>query len=185
MSLAKRLRLECLKAGCKWGGTPSGAKMVPGRARSAYTTGQKSIGKQMDVVNFKVQRIYLGCYYWSETLWALRNGIICEKRISSTFSFFRLCHGVVGGNGPAFANTSSIHSKSSQRQKCQISIWIKCARVWYIYPLKSIISSCKPNITNCLETSKEIQIILKPNLIFVFGNGSQFNPIRINLLYIE
>ncbi len=45
------------------GGTPSSrGKKGPGRARSAHTTGQKSIGKKMDAVNVKVQKkiqIYL------------------------------------------------------------------------------------------------------------------------------
>ena len=59
LCLAKRPRLECLKAGCKREALlPSGGKMGPERerARSAHTTGQKSIGKEMDVVNVKVQR---------------------------------------------------------------------------------------------------------------------------------
>ena len=101
MSLAKRLRLECLKAGCKWGGTPSGAKMVPGRARSAYTTGQKSIGKQMDVQRNNPDYYCLKLYAEWNNIWI--------KMIISTFSFCRFCHGVaVGGNGLAFANTFQI-----------------------------------------------------------------------------
>ena len=93
------------------------------------------------------------------------NRKICKNILlfSLTFTFCRLCQCGLGGNEAAFANTSSIHFKSSQRQKCQISIWIKCARVWFIYSLKSIISFCKPNITNCLETSKEFRIILEEN----------------------
>ena len=46
LCLAKRPRLECLKAGCKWE-----ALLPSGRARSAHTTGQKSIGKEMDVLS--------------------------------------------------------------------------------------------------------------------------------------
>ena len=100
---------------------------------------------------------------WLSQLNGAKN--ICKNILffSLTFTFCRLCQCGLGGNEAAFANTSSIHFKSSQRQKCQISIWIKCARVWFIYSLKSIISFCKPNITNCLETSKEFLIILEEN----------------------
>ena len=66
---------------------------------------------------------------------------------------------------------ASIHLKSPHRGKRQISIWIKSARVWYIYSLRSIISSCKPNITNCLETSKECQSIFQENLYSCFGES--------------
>ena len=146
----------------------------PERDRSAYTALGSKVNWEGDgcsirLLNVKVKRKI-------QPLWALvdnQNGWvswmeqqkICKNILlfSLTFTFCRLCQCGLGGNEAAFANTSSIHFKSSQRQKCQISIWIKCARVWFIYSLKSIISFCKPNITNCLETSKEFRIILEEN----------------------
>ena len=112
LCLANRPRLECLKAGCKWSGTPSEGRwcqgeLVPPTQRVKSQLGRRWMSKEIIQVVIDLK-----------PLWATLNGIIFGKMISSTFSFCRLCHGVVGGNGAAFANTSSIHFKSSQRQKC-------------------------------------------------------------------
>ena len=102
----------------------------------------------------------------------LHNNFCCDdKNLLGKNKFSQGTSWIWMGRSRLLQILASIHLKSPHRGKRQISIWIKSARVWYIYSLRRIISSCKPNITNCLETSKECQSIFQENLYSCFGES--------------